>query len=80
MRASDVVTSPAAPCHPDMELKQAVELLVEHAFGALPVVEDSNLVGVVSDAGLVTLEVAPDSRATEPPPPTPIRRSSGASS
>jgi CBS domain-containing protein len=53
---------------------------VEHAFGALPVVEDSNLVGVVSDAGLVTLEVAPDSRATEPPPPTPIRRSSGASS
>ena len=39
---------------------------MEHAFGALPVVEDSNLVGIVSDAGLVALEVAPDPRATEP--------------
>ena len=63
MRASEVMTGPVITVPPDMELKQAAWLLVEHAIGALPVVEDGNLVGIVSEADLVALEVAPDPRA-----------------
>ena len=70
MRASEVMTGPVITVPPDMELKQAAGLLVEHAIGALPVVEDGNLVGIVSEADLVALEVAPDPAPTWRPSPT----------
>jgi CBS-domain-containing membrane protein len=63
MRLKEVMTSAVVTVPPDLPVKQAAALLVEHAIGALPVVEDGALVGIVSEADLVALEAAPDPRA-----------------
>src|SRR5215217_1919763 len=56
--SSRVVTVP-----PDMRLKDVADLLVRHGISAVPVVDDGELVGIVSEADLVPLELAPDPRA-----------------
>jgi CBS domain-containing protein len=61
---------------PDTHLKEVADLLVRHEVSAVPVVEDGALVGIVSEADLVPLELAPDPRAhlapvREPPPGVP---------
>jgi CBS domain-containing protein len=53
---------------PDMRLKEVADLLVTRAISAVPVVEDGELVGIVSEADLVPLELAPDPRAHLIPP------------
>jgi CBS domain-containing protein len=69
--SSSVITVPT-----DMRLKEVADLLVRHEVSAVPVVEDGALVGIVSEADLVPLELAPDPRAhlapvREPPPGVP---------
>jgi CBS domain-containing protein len=46
-----------------MRLKDVADLLVRHGISAVPVVDDGELVGIVSEADLVPLELAPDPRA-----------------
>jgi CBS domain-containing protein len=63
VRVRDVMSSPVITVSPDKRLKEVAELLVTHAISAVPVVEDGELVGIVSEADLVPLELAPDPRA-----------------
>lgn len=63
MRVREVMSSPVITVPPDMRLKEVAELLVSNGISAVPVVEDGELVGIVSEADLVPLELAPDPRA-----------------
>jgi len=63
MRVRDVMSSPVITVPPDKRLKEVAELLVTHGISAVPVVDDGELVGIVSEADLVPLELAPDPRA-----------------
>jgi CBS domain-containing protein len=76
MRVREVMSSPVVTVPPGMRLKEVADLLVEREISAVPVVEDGALVGIVSEADLVPLELAPDPRAhlaplPEPPPRLP---------
>jgi CBS domain-containing protein len=71
MRIKDVMTSPVMAVTPTTRLKQVAALLVRHGFNAVPVVDEGELVGIVSEADLVGLESLPDPRAHAlrwPPP------------
>jgi CBS domain-containing protein len=63
VRVRDVMSSPVVWVPPDMGLKEVADLLVTRAISAVPVVEDGELVGIISEADLVPLELAPDPRA-----------------
>jgi CBS domain-containing protein len=63
MWIKDVMTSPVVTVTPTTRLKQVAALLVRHGFNAVPVVDEGELVGIVSEADLVRLEASPDPRA-----------------
>ena len=63
MRVMDVMSSPVVTVAPGARLKEVADLLVEHEISAVPVVQDDELVGIVSEADLVPLQLRPDSRA-----------------
>jgi CBS domain-containing protein len=71
MRIKDVMTSPVMTVTPTTRIKQVAGMLVRHGFNAVPVVDNGELVGIVSEADLVRLESSPDPRAHAlrwPPP------------
>jgi CBS domain-containing protein len=68
VRVRDVMSSPVVTVPPDMRVKEVADLLVRHGISAVPVVEDGELVGIISEADLVPLELAPDPRAHLLPP------------
>lgn len=63
MRVRDVMSSPVVTVPPDMRLKDVADLLVRDEISAVPVVDNGELVGIVSEADLIPLELAPDPRA-----------------
>jgi CBS domain-containing protein len=67
VRVRDVMSSPVVCVPPDMRLKEVADLLVTRAISAVPVVDHGELVGIVSEADLVPLELA-DPRAHFIPP------------
>jgi CBS domain-containing protein len=71
VRVRDVMSSPVVWVPPDMGLKEVAALLVTRAISAVPVVDDGELVGIISEADLVPLELAPDPRAHLIPPAEP---------
>ena len=68
MRVKQVMSSPVITVPPDMRLKKVADLLVTHAISAVPVVDDGDLVGILSEADLIPLGLAPDPRAHLAPP------------
>jgi CBS domain-containing protein len=62
------MSSPVVCVPPDMPLKEVADLLVRDGISAVPVVEGGELVGIISEADLVPLELAPDPRAHLIPP------------
>ncbi|HET9557769.1 MAG TPA: CBS domain-containing protein [Actinomycetota bacterium] len=77
MRVRDVMSSPVITVSPDKRLKEVAELLVSNGISAVPVVEDGELVGIVSEADLLPLELTPDPRAhlaLSPDPPSGVPR------
>jgi CBS domain-containing protein len=54
-----------------MPLKEVAKVLVTHGVSAVPVVDDGALVGILSEADLVPLELVPDPRAHLGPLPEP---------
>jgi CBS domain-containing protein len=68
VRVRDVMSSPVVCVPPDLPLKDVADLLVTRAISAVPVVERGELVGIISEADLVPLELAPDPRAHLIPP------------
>jgi CBS domain-containing protein len=63
VRVREIMSSPVVTVPPDMRLKEVADLLVRHQISAVPVVDVGELVGIVSEAALVPLELAPDPRA-----------------
>jgi CBS domain-containing protein len=63
------MSSPVVTVVPDMPLKEVAELLVNRGISAVPVVDAGVLVGILSEADLVPLELAPDPRAHLAPVP-----------
>ena len=60
MRTREVMSSPVVTVPPDAQLKDVAATLVEHGINAVPVVDDGDrLVGIVSEADLLTLEATP---------------------
>lgn len=52
---AQVMTRDPLSVHPDTSVKDAVALLIDRKYGALPVVEGETLVGIVSDIDLLRL-------------------------
>lgn len=72
MKVSEIMSHPVITVTADTGIKTAAELLVNRGISALPVVDEKGgLVGIVSEADLVSIETRPDPRTQAmPPPPT----------
>jgi CBS domain-containing protein len=68
VRVREVMSSPVVCVPPDLPLKDVADLLVREQISAVPVVDHGELVGIISEADLVPLELAPDPRAHLIPP------------
>jgi len=74
MKAFEIMTSPVMTVAPDLPLKEAARLLVQHNISALPVVDaGGELLGIVSEADLLELETRPDPRSQLTPLPAAAR-------
>jgi CBS domain-containing protein len=63
------MSSPVVTVPPDMPLKEVARVLVTRGISAVPVVDRGELVGILSEADLVPLELAPDPRVHLAPVP-----------
>ena len=63
MRVRDVMSTPVVTVPPGMPLKEVARLLVTRGISAVPVVDRGELVGILSEANLIPVELAPDPRA-----------------
>ena len=71
MKVTEIMSRPVISVTPDTTIKEAVQLLVEHGFSALPVLDAiGDLVGIVSEADLLPVESQrdPRSQSTHLPP------------
>ena len=63
MLARDVMTREVVTVGPDTSAKYAAELMAEHGFAAVPVVDgDNQLVGIVAEADVLADRLPPDPR------------------
>jgi CBS domain-containing protein len=62
MRACDLMTTPVITVRSDSPVKDALALLTANRFTALPVVDDTVLVGVVTEADLIHDRIPRDPR------------------
>ena len=63
MQARDVMTREVVTVGPETSAKYAAEVMAEHGFAALPVVDDDGrLVGIVAEADVLRDRVPPDPR------------------
>ncbi|MEU4673613.1 CBS domain-containing protein [Amycolatopsis sp. NPDC023774] len=64
MRARDLMSAPVVAVSPSASAKEAAEVLTEHGFTALPVVDDDErLIGIVTEADLIRHRVPADVRS-----------------
>lgn len=52
-RIADIMTPTPIVAHPEMPVESAAGLMVGHRIGCLPVVEDGELVGILTDSDLL---------------------------
>jgi CBS domain-containing protein len=69
VRVREIMSSPVVTVPPGLPLKEVAKVLVTRAISAVPVVDGGELVGILSEADLVPLELAPDPRAHLAPVP-----------
>jgi CBS domain-containing protein len=62
MRARDLMSAPVMIVRSDSPVKNAMKLLIDNGFTALPVVDDHILVGVVTEADLINDRIPRDAR------------------
>ncbi|WP_406632629.1 HPP family protein [Amycolatopsis sp. WGS_07] len=64
MRARDLMSAPVETVRPWTPAKEAAEILSEHGFTALPVVDDDDrLIGIVTEADLIRDRIPADARS-----------------
>jgi len=53
-KIGQIIEGPVITVPPDLPLEEAARVMIDHRFGCLPVVEDDELIGIISDtdAGL----------------------------
>ncbi|MFB9928543.1 HPP family protein [Amycolatopsis halotolerans] len=66
MRARDLMSAPVWTVDPRTPVKEAAEILSEHGFTALPVVDDDRLIGIVTEADLIRGCIPADTRSAYP--------------
>lgn len=55
VKVKEVMTEPAICIGPDADVKQAVELMLTHKVGCLPVVDRGKLLGIVTETDVLKL-------------------------
>jgi CBS domain-containing protein len=72
VKVTEIMSRPVITVLPETSVKDAAALLVQHGISALPVVDGAgDLIGIVSEADLVSIEARPDPRSQATPlPPT----------
>lgn len=55
--ARDIMTPDPVTVSPDMPVTEAAKLMVDHGFGALPVISGDKLVGIVTEGDLIMQDV-----------------------
>ncbi|AGC69659.1 cystathionine beta-synthase domain-containing protein [Thermoclostridium stercorarium subsp. stercorarium DSM 8532] len=69
MKVRDVMTKSVVTVSPDTTIKEVAELMQKHNVGAIPVVDQSGLKGIVTDRDLVVRNIA----SGKDPFSTPVR-------
>jgi CBS domain-containing protein len=57
LTARDVMTTEIVSVAPDMSVKEAARLMVDRGVGALPVVDEGDLIGLVTEGDLIMQDV-----------------------
>lgn len=57
VKAGWIMTRGVQEVEPDMPLVEAAQLMLEHKYGCLPVVEEGRLVGILTEADFVALAI-----------------------
>ena len=75
LTVGDVMTKAVITVEPERPIEEAARLILEHRIGALPVVEDVRVVGILTETDLLRAFVysqrtAPQPAAGSPPVPT----------
>jgi CBS domain-containing protein len=72
VKVTEIMSQPVITVTPETRIKEVARLLVEHGISAVPVVDlKGGLVGIVSEADLISLDARPDPRTQAMPlPPT----------
>jgi CBS domain-containing protein len=65
-RVDQLMSAPVATTTPDAPLKEVAAILVERGFSGMPVVRDGELVGVISEADIVSLGLGVGSERSRP--------------
>jgi CBS domain-containing protein len=71
VKVRDIMSHPVIRIGPDTPATDAAALLVEHGISALPVVDDTGLIGILTEADLVAGRIP--AHGDQQPPPTPTR-------
>jgi len=53
--ASDLMEKNLITLHPDMEINEAMQIFVKNKISGAPVIQDSNLIGIVSEKDLLSI-------------------------
>jgi len=69
MKARDVMTKSVVTVSPDTTIKEVAQLMQQHNVGAIPVVDQNGLKGIVTDRDLVVRNIA----SGKDPFSTPVR-------
>ena len=68
MKVTEIMSQPVITVTPETGIKTAAKLLVKHGISGLPVVDSTGrLVGIVSEADLISIEARPDPRSQATP-------------
>jgi CBS-domain-containing membrane protein len=68
MKVSEIMSHPVVSVRTTTRIKEAARLLVDRGISALPVVDDRGvLVGILSEADLLPMEIRPDPRSQATP-------------
>lgn len=53
VRAEEIMTREVATARPDQDIREAARIMLEGKYGCLPVVEDTRLVGILTESDFV---------------------------